>query len=178
MALPSRCVKWGAEGSNENPPRISPGGPQVVSAIAATGTSAVSSFVASDTGYIGGNCEDSMTGCRSERSARPAGALLDIARELTSMCRNPQKWRRGECKKNATAESARRDRSEVCSPGKRKPPNASSHVRGLYAFNALGCENNLYFSDRSSVIRRGDLHRGQGGSHVATTPSGSCRASY
>ena len=68
-----------ARHTNENPPRISPGGPQVVSAIAATVTSAVSSFVASDAAYIGCNCEDSMTGRRCERSARPAVHFLDIA---------------------------------------------------------------------------------------------------
>jgi hypothetical protein len=47
---------------NENPPRISPGGSIPLSAIAATGTSAVSSSVASDTSYIVRNHDDSMTG--------------------------------------------------------------------------------------------------------------------
>jgi hypothetical protein len=61
---------------NENPPRISPGGPIPLSAIAATGTSAVSSSVASDTTHIVRNHDDSMTGvgglsnCGNENRSR------------------------------------------------------------------------------------------------------------
>jgi hypothetical protein len=47
--------------ANENPPRISPGGPHVVGAITVTSTSVVNSSVASDNRYIVVICDLSMT---------------------------------------------------------------------------------------------------------------------
>lgn len=58
---------------NENPPRISPGGPIVARAIATSGTSAVGNVVAIDDTHISRDRDNSMTRRAGLDASRPAG---------------------------------------------------------------------------------------------------------
>jgi hypothetical protein len=62
--MAKRVVASMAESQNENPPRISPGGPMSAHTIAATSTSVASSSVMSNAVYIVAICDLTMTRAR------------------------------------------------------------------------------------------------------------------